>query len=237
MSDSAYFFKKNNLKYSDCIYATASQIVANKQISYNKNKRFSRLDQAEHTQERKASFNRRWSKATKAVRAALEKTFTFRNLFNYIANPFATTSKDLAAKKNNIFNYYKYKNNSDLVKSALVCVSLFMGVSDVEYHWLVQESKRAYSKPPTVVTQITKRERSMEYEAEDQPQYTAIKQTHKSGAYQLWQPQPLKHETPEQVLTNVAQGVNTPEFQRFIALVGKDVARNYLKRILEAKAT
>lgn len=57
------------------------------------------------------------------------------------------------------------------------------------------------------------------------------------NAYQLWQPKPEVVEDAETVLQNVAKGINCSEYQAFVKLVGREVAHNYLRRILQNKTT
>jgi hypothetical protein len=55
------------------------------------------------------------------------------------------------------------------------------------------------------------------------------------NAYQLWEPPPEVYEDADTVMKNVAKGLNSPDFQAFVRLVGKDVANNYLRRMLDNK--
>lgn len=57
----------------------------------------------------------------------------------------------------------------------------------------------------------------------------------KPAAYSTWQPNPEKYETKEQVMNNIAKGLNSHEFQEFVRLVGKEVAYSYIRRMLENK--
>lgn len=65
-------------------------------------KRFSRLEQYLHTEERKKCFNRRY-KVTKKDRDTLQQTFTGRNLFSININFIVNTSNNALARKKNIY--------------------------------------------------------------------------------------------------------------------------------------
>lgn len=69
--------------------------------------------------------------------------------------------------------------------------------------------------------------RFMKHDDESQPRYTqpAPARTNVS-AYTPWQPEIRKTETPEQAFTNMTKNnfMNSPEWDRFVALVGKEEA-------------
>lgn len=69
-------------------------------------------------------------------------------------------------------------------------------------------------------------------ENDSQPDYKVPK---KSEAYRIWTEKPAIVEDRQTVLTNISKGMNSPEFQTFVDLVGKDVAQNFLRRIIDNK--
>lgn len=72
---------------------------------------------------------------------------------------------------------------------------------------------------------------------EAQPRHEVKPSSQRSNvnAYQRWEPKREIHEDADTVLKNVSAGMHSPEFQKFITLVGKDAANGYLRRMLENK--
>jgi hypothetical protein len=68
-------------------------------------------------------------------------------------------------------------------------------------------------------------------ENDSQPDY----KPKRSEAYKVWAEKPPIVEDRQTVLINIAKGMNSPEFQTFVDLVGKDVAQNFLRRIIDNK--
>lgn len=238
LSDNAYSDKKSHLQL---------EVFSKKPLkSATPVKRYNRKEQAEHGTERKKCFNRRWAKTSIKVIKELFALFPIRNLFSYLANPFATTSIEEPAKKNYLYNYYKYKTNSKNIGFALKTVAFFSTMTAAEYEWVTNSFAKPWSRPPSYSNQLTPKGRVMNFDNDSQPEYGL--QTLKTGkaippsngranvnAYQVWKPKEEVQEDADTVLKNVSQGMHSPEFQAFVRLVGMDAANGYLRRMLENK--